>query len=440
MVNSLECLRRHRDKGSAGRDSFPANLLGTVMRRKTPIPGAAWLAAAALFAAALLAPAGADGAVRWVVDGHGFGHGVGMSQYGAYGYAKRGKGYRFILRHYYRGTRVTKLGGPRVVRVLVSTSPRQVRFSGARSACGRRLDPRRAYAARRVGGRVQLRARGGRALAGCGRRLRAAGGGRVRIAGELYRGALEAAPTKSDRGSLNAVNAVGIDQYVRGVIANESPPSWPPAALRAQAVAARSFALTGGVGGNGFDLYPDTRSQVYEGVAGETARTDRAAALTRGEVVTYRGEVAQTFFSACSGGHTESVQNVFFGDPVPYLVGVPDPYDDACPLHEWKLRFSGREISARLRPHLKGRLKRVVVTRRGASPRIVRARLYGTGGVTSVRGDRLAAALGAYDRWMRFRKIVNGKVVSNSGGGGAQGGGGATGGETGGAGAGYPSG
>lgn len=364
------------------------------------------LAIAALLAALLLAPAGADGAVRWVVSGHGFGHGVGMSQYGAYGFAKRGKGYRFILRHYYRGTRVSKLRRPRTVRVLVDISPGPVRFQGARSACGRRLDPRRVYAAHRVGNRVQLRGPGGRALAPCGRRLRGAGGGRVRIGGGAYRGAVEVVPTKSEPGSLNAVNAVGIDAYVQGVIAAESPPSWPLAALRAQAVAARSFALTGSVGGNGFDLYPDTRSQVYEGIAAETARTNRAAALTRGEVVTYRGAIAQTFFSACSGGHTESVENVFYGDPVPYLVGVPDPYDGECPLHSWKLRFSGPEISARLGGYLRGRLKRVVVAKRGASPRIVRARLHGTGGVTSIRGDRLAAALGAYDRWMSFRKVV----------------------------------
>ena len=72
-------------------------------------------------------------------------------------------------------------------------------------------------------------------------------------------------PTESDAGSLNAINALPVDQYVKGVIPNESPPSWPQAALRAQAVAARSYALTGAVGGNGFDLYDDTRSQVYEG-------------------------------------------------------------------------------------------------------------------------------------------------------------------------------
>lgn len=354
---------------------------------------------------ALPAPA-ASSAVTWVVKGRGFGHGVGMSQYGAYGYAERGRDYRFILRHYYRGTSIGRLTGPRVVRVLVDISPRAVAFSGASRACGRGLAPGRSYEAVRSRGGVTLRTSGGRMLSGCGRRLRATGPGTVSIAGTAYRGALEVVPTRSDPRSLNAVNAVPVDQYVRGVVANESPSSWPMAALRAQAVAARSFALTSSVDGNGFDLYEDTRSQVYGGVADETARGSRAVADTRGEVVIYRGQIAQTYFSACSGGHTESVQNVFFGEPVPYLVGVPDPFDGACPLHTWTLRFSGPEISSRLGAHLDGALRRIVVTKRGASPRIVWARLIGTRGSSMIRGDVLAGALGAYDRWMNFRKIA----------------------------------
>jgi stage II sporulation protein D len=352
----------------------------------------------------LLAPP-AEASVSWVVEGRGFGHGVGMSQYGAYGYAKHGKGYRFILGHYYSGTSLGQLTAPRVVRVLLEISPGDVGFSGATSACGRALDPDRGYEAHRVGASVKLRNAAGRPLAACGRRLRAAGNGTIEIAGAgTYRGALEVVPTASDAGSLNAINAVAVEQYVKGVIANESPSSWPQAALRAQAVAARSFALTAGIGGNGFDLYDDTRSQVYGGLESEAASTSAAATATKGQVLTYGGEIAETYFSACSGGHTESVQNVFFGPAVPYLVGVPDPYDYYCPLHEWTLRFSGPEISDRLDAYLDGRLQRVAITRRGVSPRIVSARLYGSGGVTDIRGDQLAAALGAYDRWMRFRK------------------------------------
>jgi stage II sporulation protein D len=342
-----------------------------------------------------------------VVKGHGFGHGVGMSQYGAYGFAKHGKSYRFILDHYYRGAGLSKLTRPRIVRVLVGIVDGDIGFSGARSACGRRLAPGRWYEAHRAGARVRLRTEAGRAIADCGRRLRAAGSGKITIEGiGAYRGALEAVPTESDGGSLNAINALTVDQYVKGVIANESPSTWPQAALRAQAVAARSYALSVQVEGNGFDLYDSVSSQVYQGLESETEATNAAADATRGQVLTYAGEIAEAYFSACSGGHTESVQNVFFGPAVPYLVGVRDPYDHYCPLHTWTLRFSGPEISSRLGGYLDGRLKKVVVTKRGASPRIVWARLHGTGGVTKVRGDQLAAALGGYDRWMTFRKVV----------------------------------
>ncbi len=296
----------------------------------------------------LFAPS-AEASVTWVVKGHGFGHGVGMSQYGAYGYAKNGANYRFILGHYYSGTTIGRLAGGRVVRVLLDIEAGDVGFSAATSACGRALNPARSYEAHRTGRVVKLRNSGGRVLANCGPKLRAAGKGRIEIVGSgTYHGALEVVGTDSDSGSLNVINAVAVDQYVKGVVPNESPPSWPMAALQAQAVAARSFALTSGVGGNGFDLYDTTSSQVYEGIASEAARSNRAANRTRGQVVMYRGRIAQTFFSACSGGHTESVQNVFFGPRIPYLVGVPDPYDYFCPLHSWTLRFSGPEISAKL--------------------------------------------------------------------------------------------
>ncbi len=382
-----------------------------------------FLALLAPVAGLALAPGTARAGVSWVVRGHGFGHGVGMSQYGAYGYAEHGKDYRFILGHYYRGTRLWTLPGPRVVRVLVGISDGDIGFSGATGACGKRLDSGREYEAHRSGARVKLRtAQGGRPLADCGRKLRAAGGGQIEIAGiGAYRGALEVVPTDSDAASLNAVNAVPVDQYVKGVIPNESPASWPQAALRAQAVAARSYALAVQVSGNGFDLYDDTSSQVYTGLAGETAATDQAAEATRGQVLTYGGEIAEAYFSACSGGHTESIQNVFFGSPVPYLVGVDDPYDYYCPLHTWTLRFSEAEISVRLGSYLDGRLESVQVTKRGSSPRIVWALLHGSGGVTRIRGDQLASALGGYDRWLTFRKLVNGKPVTPGGDGGGAG-------------------
>lgn len=361
---------------------------------------------AAMASLAVFAPA-ANAGVSWIVHGRGFGHGVGMSAYGAYGFAEHGKSYPFILGHYYSGTTIGTISAPRVVRVLLDISSGDVGFSGATSACGEKLDPKRSYEAHRIARSVKLRSSGGKSLANCGRKLRAAGSGQIAIAGlGTYRGALETVPTESDPGALNVVSALAVDQYIKGVIPNESPPSWPLAELQAQAVASRSFALTAGVGGNGFDLYADTRSQVYEGLESEYAVTNEAAESTRGQVVEYQGNIAETLFSACSGGHTESIQNVFGGTAIPYLQGVPDPYDSYCPLHKWTLKFSGPEISSKLSAYLEGRLKQVVITKRGVSPRIISAKLIGTGGVSEVTGEQLEVALGGYDTWMTFQKVV----------------------------------
>lgn len=377
--------------------------------RRHPIPFALALLAALACACGALA-AGARAQVSWVVHGHGFGHGVGLSAYGAYGYALHGKGYKFILGHYYPGTSIGTVEGPHVVRVLLETASGDVTFTEATGACGVKLEPTRSYEAHRFRKVVVLRTSGGKPLKRCGGKLRAAGGaGTVNIGGTRYRGALEVLPAGASE--LNVVNALALEAYVKGVIPNESPPSWPPAELKAQAVISRSFALTGGVGGDGFDLYSDTRSQVYKGLESEYTSTDEAAEATAGQVLMYEGEVAETLFSACSGGKTESMENVF-GSAVPYLVGVPDPYDDLCPLHDWTLRFSGPQISAKLAGLLDGRLKKVVIMKTGYSPRIIEAKLYGTGGVTTATGEQLEVALGGYSTWMTFRKVVGKKVAS----------------------------
>src|SRR5258707_735016 len=192
---------------------------------------------AAAMALLALAPV-ARGSVSWLIKGHGFGHGVGVSQYGAYGYALHGKDYRFILAHYYQGTTIATVAQPRIVRVLLDISSGDIGFSSATSACGRALVPARNYEAHRVGSRVKLRSSGGKRLADCGHKLRAPGNGRISIAGiGTYRGALQVVPTASDPGALNAINALTVEQYVYGGIPNESPPSWPPSQLGPQPAA-----------------------------------------------------------------------------------------------------------------------------------------------------------------------------------------------------------
>src|SRR3954454_21498509 len=100
-----------------------------------------WIVLAVAALMLLAAASGARASVSWVVRGHGFGHGVGVSQYGAYGYALHGKGYRFILAHYYQGTTIGQVERTRIVRVLLEISSGDIDFSAATSACGKALDP-----------------------------------------------------------------------------------------------------------------------------------------------------------------------------------------------------------------------------------------------------------------------------------------------------------
>jgi stage II sporulation protein D len=353
-------------------------------------------------------PAASSAAKRWIVKGSGYGHGAGMSQYGALGYAKSGYGYQAILAHYYTGTTLgTTTGG--TIRVLLRSNARSVSISGASSACGADLKTAKTYVVKRKGSGVVLRTEKGTLIARCGALLSAAGAPAVNVAGKgTYRGALEVR-SSSVPGMVNAINAVDLEDYVRGVIAKESPASWPIEALKAQAVAARSYALSTTVRGSGFDVYDDTRSQVYGGVAAETAGTNQAVAATQLQVVLNQGRVAQTFFFSTSGGHTEN--NEFsalgFGQPaVPYLRGVDDPYEASAgsPYAHWKRKFTFGKMNSALAGLVRGRLKSIVVTQRGTSPRIVRANLIGSGGTTSVTGPQLRDALSLPDTWAFFKR------------------------------------
>jgi stage II sporulation protein D len=360
--------------------------------------------AACTVAAALIAAAPAQAKVSWKIKGAGFGHGVGMSQYGAYGYAKHGVGYAAILGHYYTGTAVTATA-TKTVRVLLRPNLSTVSFSGASAACGATLEESKSYNATRFGSQVVLH--NGGADVNCGAVMSATSGdGVVNVKGKgLYRGALEARAASGF--GLNEINAVPLEDYVRGVVSRESPPSWPIEALKAQAVAARTFALSGGVKGNGFELYDDTRSQVYGGTAAETARTNAAVAATNLQVVTYAGKPIVAYFSSTSGGMTENVENSFVGSkPVPYLKGVPDPYDNESPYHRWKLVLSQSRMQSALSRYLKGgKFRKIKVNSRGVSPRIVYATIISSAGKTRVTGMTLKAALGLRDTWVFFKKV-----------------------------------
>jgi stage II sporulation protein D len=370
------------------------------MAAKGKTSAAVGLATCAAVLAALAWPAGATGA-KWVIKGRGWGHGVGMSQYGAYGLARHGRTYRKIVGHYYQHTQIGHAGS-HTIRVLLDSGPDSVSFRKASRACGKPLRRHHGYRFKRSGSDVILRGSHGARLANCGRTGTATGRGSIRVGGKgVYRGKLKA--TAADAGLL-VINAVGLDAYVKGVVPNEVPSSWPRAALEAQAVAARSYALATSGGGD-FDVYDDTRSQVYGGKDSESKRTNLATKRTRREVVRHGKQVATTYFFSTSGGQTESVQFGFPGAaPAAYLRSVRDPYDGASPYHRWTVRYSQSEIESRLSGLFSGRLRKIKVLKRGDSPRIVRARVVGSQGSSKVSGPGLQGVLALRSTWAYFFK------------------------------------
>jgi stage II sporulation protein D len=357
------------------------------------------------------AASSASASTVYVVSGRGFGHGVGMSQYGAYGYALHHSTYRRILSHYYRGTRLARVHS-RAVRVLLQRGG-AISFSGASSVNGKRLDPGTSYVATPIaGGGTDVRDSNGHDVQRFGPgALYVSGGGSFTLGGTAlnglsggrYRGQLELA---ADGGALDAIDVVSLENYVAGVVSAEMISIWPAEALKAQAVAARTYALATDAGGGLFDQYADTRSQEYKGIAAEYPSSNAAVRATAGQVVTYRGQLATTFFFDSSGGRTEDVQNVMYGSPPePYLVSVKDPYDALAPQHKWRFRWSGQQLQAKLGSLCAGSFNRIKVLRRGRSPRIVSANVVCSQGTHPATGVELKAALGLYDTWFYVTRV-----------------------------------
>ena len=354
----------------------------------------------------------ADAANRLTIRGAGFGHGVGMSQYGAYGMAQNGASYRDILSHYYTGTQVDDSGAGKTVRVLLQSLRGQAAFSGATSAAGKKLNPATRYRVRRgPAGMVDLLSPSGRRMKRVAAPLVVSGRPLVLHGRALngrddgaYRGKFEFRPGYV---GVQAVNAVSLEHYIRGVVGDEMPPSWHPEALKAQAVAARTYAVTTSKAGNGFDQYPDTRSQVYGGIAAEEPTVDTAVAATRGELVTYQGAPVVTFFFSTSGGRTEDVENTSLGNgPLPWLKSVEDPQDKVSPRHRWgPIRLTFKQAKSKLGDLVLGEFRGIKVTKRGKSPRVVTAEVVGSKGRTTTTGAVLRARLGLFDTWAYFTSV-----------------------------------
>jgi stage II sporulation protein D len=333
-------------------------------------------------------------ATTFLVSGRGWGHGVGMSQYGALGFANEGRAFDEILAHFYPGT---ALGPAPVARVRVLVAEAKPSLTIASKAPYRVRDVfGKTYALPagevRLGPELELILNGApTSLAGP---IVFLPGKAPLETGTPFRGQIEVAVAAN---RLNAINVVGLEGYLAGVVPREMPAAWPVEALKAQAVAARSYALAHRLTGKGYDLYADVRSQVYGGIAGEDARATAAIEATAGQVLLYEGRAADTLFHSTSGGRTVSAAEAF-GTAVPYLVSVDDPYSTLSSLNRWGptpvsdaairkgLRLAGPVLSLRVAKGPSGRVRSAVVS----TP----------AGARTITGGALRTALGLRSTWV----------------------------------------
>ena len=380
---------------------------------------------AAVAASLVAAPAGASRAVSQSytvpsggtlkLSGHGFGHGHGMSQYGAQGAAKQGLTASKILSFYYPGTTSGKATGQ--IRVLisadrdnsvsvlptgglgvrdVSTGKKYVLPTTARTETWRLRTVKGATVLDYYDGTWRVyQGNGTSAIAGDAEffspstlTLRLPGTTRT------YRGALRLS-------NNDTVNVVNLDDYVQGVVPREMPASWEKRALQAQAVAARTYAVFDrDAHSSRYYQTCDTSScQVYGGVTSEDSRSNVAVTSTAGTIRLYDGEPAFTQFSSSSGGWLAAGSQ-------PYLVAKADPYDNFSgnSMHTWRTTLTRAAIQ-RAWPSL-GTLKRVKVTQRDGHGawygRVEKLVLDGSKKDVTVTGSTFRSRFGLRSAWFHF--------------------------------------
>jgi SpoIID/LytB domain protein len=275
-------------------------------------------------------PQAARAATALVISGHGFGHGVGLSQWGAEQRARAGQTYDRILSFYYPGAVLgTVPTATTAVRVLVAERGRL------------RLGSSSAFTVRDAGGHVVALPGGLQPVTVDGvlgdERLTlplrvSPGRSPLQVEGTRYPGSLT---LRREGAQLQAIVMLPLERYLVGVVSSECFGYWPQQALRAQAVASRTYALANLNPAAPFDLYHDDRSQNYHGLARDFSSAAAAVAATAGSVLLYGERPIQAFFSASNGGLTRAADEAWGGTSLPYLVSRSDPYDAGSPVHDW---------------------------------------------------------------------------------------------------------
>lgn len=238
-------------------------------------------------------------------------------------------------------------------------------------------------------------------------------GGTLEVAGRRYRGGLI---LRASQGSVQAINVVDIEDYLRGVVPAEMPPLWAAAAVRAQAIIARTYAAARINPAAPYDLCATTQCQVYEGVAREHPLSNAAILETRAEVVSSGGKLADTYFSADSGGYTASSLEAW-GRDIPYLKAQPDPTSPTAQ-KPWVITatlVSVQEVAARYGVRL-GQLSGVSVSKASGSGRVVELSFVGELGSQTLAGANAGGfvrSLGA--KSSRVRLSVTGGLLTLTG-------------------------
>jgi stage II sporulation protein D len=211
-------------------------------------------------------------------------------------------------------------------------------------------------------------------------------------------------------GKLTVINELGLEDYIRGILPQEVNPAWHEEALKAQAVCSRTYALRNlrKHTKQGFDLCNKTHCQVFGGMESETERTNKAVDDTRGEVLTFNGELASTLFHACCSGHTENPNNVWAweAEAPAYLKGRSDKFCSPSPYDNWKGKLETSVIMARLikAGYNVGTIKKMRVSGKSSSGRAEMIRIVTSRGTINISAGKFRLMM---DPWVIKSTMIN---------------------------------
>ncbi len=218
-------------------------------------------------------------------------------------------------------------------------------------------------------------------------------GGFFKIGKYKYRGDLKIVFKEK----LYFINCLDIEEYIRGVLPNEISPKWHIEVIKAQAVAARTFAYYIMYNNKDqiYDLKDDTYSQVYRGSINENKNFNTAIEQTRGQILTFRGELIQAFFHSACGGHTESADKVW-GRALSYLKGVPCSYCASSPHYRWESSFTEKEIISKLKvkKYIFEGIRSIRPASRSSSGRWIQVKVIGKQKTVILKGNEFRILLG----------------------------------------------